>query len=353
MAEHTPPTRTIVIAALAVLVLGGVVAVAAAAPNAQHADPAAQTAAPPGENGTDSELLESEFVVEAPEEGDEYFEAAASDGSWVSYVNPRDEYRDPYLGSGSGKICVTLVNQAGNVVAGESVPDTQVTIPTGETLSWHSEADPIEVQYPLTEHYERPLDADQFGTSPDVAQGDGYLDSHCVEFHGPSENATISYGAARIEGEHADRIDVAGYIQQANMPGWDTDIDPVADAVPYEQVGGWTYRPGASHGQVVVVLQLDPPADDGTGDESDPDDGTDPESGDDGDDGNTTDPNDGQDAQNGTDPDPNGGGNESGEENESADRATGASDDGDSLPGFGVTITLVALSVVALTRARR
>lgn len=208
----------------------------------------------------DPALSEKEFVQPAPERGDPYFEAAASDGSWISYDNPRDEYRTPYLGEGSAKICVALYNENGEPIVGESVPDTTVTIPTGDTISWHSDADPLTVQFPMTDHYDRPLDADQFGTS-DLPQGDGYLDSHCYEFHGLSDDDTITYGEAKIDGEHADRIDVAGYNQQTHA-AWDSNVDPIADAKSYEEAGGgWTFRPDASHGQVIVVLQLDSPED--------------------------------------------------------------------------------------------
>ena len=210
-------------------------------------------------------VSEEAFRQPAPEPGDEYFEAAADDGSWVSYVNPRDEYRDPYLGDGSGKICTVLLNEAGDPIVGESVPNTSVTIPTGETLEWHSSADPMTVEYPLTDNYERPLDADQFGTSDDLAQGDGYMDSHCIEFHGPAIGDEIEYGEATVDGEYADEIELVGYIQKTST--WETDIDPINAATSYEEAGGgWTYREGESHGQVVVVLQLasDDPAENGT-----------------------------------------------------------------------------------------
>src|SRR6056297_3504004 len=112
MPERNFPTRSLAIAALAVLALGAIVAAAAATPIAQLTDdPSAQIADDPRapslaqENATDGEPIEDEFVVEAPEEGDEYFEAVADDRRWISYLNPRDEYRDPYLGEGSGKIC--------------------------------------------------------------------------------------------------------------------------------------------------------------------------------------------------------------------------------------------------------
>ena len=36
------------------------------------------------------------------------------------------------------------------------------------------------------------------------------------------------------------------------------DVDPIEDAQSYDEAGGgWTMYPGVSHGQVVVVLQLD------------------------------------------------------------------------------------------------
>lgn len=218
---------------------------------------AADSVTPITQQMTENESVsEDGYYEEVPERGDPYFEAEASDGSWISYVNPRDGYRSPYLGDGSGKICVALYNQAGEPIVGESVPGTTVTIPTGDSLSWHSAADPMTVQYPLTDEYTRPLDADQFGTTDDLPQGDGYLDSHCIEFHGLPENGTISYGEVEIDGPYTDQIEVVGYIQQAHR-AWDSDVDPIDDAVSYEDAGGgWTYEPDASHGQVVVVLQL-------------------------------------------------------------------------------------------------
>jgi len=210
----------------------------------------------PAVMATGTDTTEEPYLESVPEEDDPGFEAAASDGSWVSYHNTRDEYRMPYLGDGSGKICVTLVNEDGETIAGETVPDTSVTIPTGESLEWHTSADPMVVEFPVTDHYSQPLDADQFGTDPDLPQGDGYLDSHCIELHGLPENATIEYGEAELEGESAADIEVVGYIQQAHE-AWDSDVDPLEDAESYEEAGGgWTYETEASHGQVVVVLQL-------------------------------------------------------------------------------------------------
>ncbi|WIV66306.1 PGF-CTERM sorting domain-containing protein [Natrialbaceae archaeon AArc-T1-2] len=276
------------------------------------------------------EPIEPEYVEPVPEEDDPYYEAAARDGSWVSYVNPRDEYRDPYLGDGSGKLCVTLLNEDGDVIVGESVPNTTVTVPTGDSLAWHTSADPFTVEYPLTDHHVRPLDADQFGTTPDLPQGDGYMDSHCIEWHGLPEDETVSYGEVEIDGEYEEYIDVVGYHQQAH-DSWDSDVDPIEDAVSYEEAGGgWTYRTDGSHGQAVVVLQLDPPTD------ASDDAGTDDDAGDD----DTAD----------------------GEDDERADHdvatGTASTDDtspdagDDEVPGLGVLAALVALAV-ALVCARR
>ncbi len=284
-----------------------------------------------------TEPIEDAYEEPVPEEGDPYFEAAASDGSWISYVNPRDEYRNPYLGDGSGKICVTLLNEDGDPIVGETVPDTSVTIPTSDSIEWHSSADPLTVDFPLTDHYERPLDADQFGTSSELPQGDGYLDSHCIEVHGlPEDGGTVEYGQAQVDGEYADWIDVVGYVQQGPIgDGWDSSVDPIADAESYEEAGGgWTYRPETSHGQVVVVLQLDPPADaypdQDAGNESETDDGNESDEHTDNSSDNTDDDNEGD---------------------ENTDDSSENTDE--ELPGFGVLVAVTALVVAALARTRR
>ncbi|AEH37588.1 hypothetical protein [Halopiger xanaduensis] len=334
-------TRTaLVLAALVVVSSVATVGVAVGATtgaNAVDADSSPQANAALQQN-----VSESEFAVSAPEEGDPYFEAKADDNRWISYINPRDEYRSPYLGNGSGKICVSLFNEAGQVVSGESVPNTTVTVPTGESIDWHSHADPVTVEYPLTEHYDRPLDADQFGTSPDVPQGDGYMDAHCIEIHGlPEDGGEVQYGEAEIAGEHADDIELVGYVQQAHDT-WDTDVDPIEDAESYEEAGGgWTYYPDRSHGQVVVVLQLDGDKDisldESTDDETAATDGDENATNSSGDEGNESE-------------------NESAESTPSDANGTDESDDsgdastGDGLPGFGAVAAVVALSSAMLAR---
>lgn len=269
---------------------------------------------------TEENVSEQPYVEPVPGPDDEYFEAEDPDGNWISYINPRDEYRSPYLGDGSGKICVTLVNENGEFVVGESIPGTTVEVPTGESLEWHSHADPFTVEYPLTENYDRPLDADQFGTNPDIPQGDGYMDSHCMEIHGLPEDGTVEYGQAEIDGEHADDVEVVGYIQQAH-DSWDTDVDPLEDAEPYEDAGGgWTYHPGGSHGQAVVVLQLDDV--DGSGADG------------------TTDGSDVNTSDDSSDTD--------GETNSSSESDDDGETVAESIPGFGVGAAVVALFAAVL-----
>ncbi|WP_436346947.1 PGF-CTERM sorting domain-containing protein [Natronorubrum sp. FCH18a] len=314
-------TRTTVAAGVFALCLVGILGLAVMGGVSADESVAASSATTDPDASTNATVSEEEYVEAAPERGDPYYEA--SNGDWVSYVNPRDEYRSPYLGDGSGQICVTLVNEAGEPIVGETVPNTTVTIDTGEELDWHSQANPVTVQYPLTDHYDRPLDADQFGTTPDLAQGDGYMDTHCIAIHGQPEDSTIEYGEVQIEGEHADKIELVGYIQQAHDT-WDTDVDPIEDAESYEEVGGeWTFKPDGSHGQVVAVLQLD-------SDETGVDDGSSSE--------DETNSSDGTEQSNGAD-------DESSEPEDDADD--------DELPGFGVPAVIIALAIAALVGVRR
>lgn len=304
-------------------------------------------------------------MEEVPKEGDPYFEAVANDGSWISYDNPRDGYRSPYLGEGSAKMCVALYNENGEPIVGESVPNTTVTLPTGEMLDWHSSADPITVKLPMTEHYDRPLDADQFGTS-DLPQGDGYLDSHCYEFHGLPEDATVEYDEVSIEGEHADRIDLVGYIQQEHE-AWDSDIDPIADAESYDEAGGeWTYRSDGSHGQVVVVLQLNSSEDsaadsndDDRNDKDQPDDGSDQDTDEGADDASETadaiDEKTGQieETTDETTKEINEADEDAIESEDNDNRQLSPDQETDEMPGFGIPVALVALLIIALARTSR
>lgn len=296
----------------------------------------------------DSEVSEEEFIQPAPERGDPYFEATAPDGSWISYDNPRDEYRSPYLGEGSAKICIALHNENGEPIVGESIPNTTVTVPTGDSLSWHSSTDPITVQLPLTDHYDHPLDSDQFGTS-DLPQGDGYLDSHCYEFHGLPNDDTITYAEAEIDGEHADEIDVVGYHQQTHA-AWDSDVDPIADAESYEDVGGgWTFQPEASHGQVTVVLQLDTPEDDATSST-----GVDETNHDIEDESGEVNENEGvtQGESIGIEEDHDSDPSDSAAMEHDTDTEPSTNQD-DEMPGFGVIGALVALAIIVLARTQR
>lgn len=308
--------------------------------------------------GNDSSVTEAAADKPVPEPGDVWFEVEDPDGEWISYVNPRDEYRDPYLGGGSGKICVTVLNEENEPILGTTLPETSVSIPTGESLDWHTSADPFEVAFPLDEHYERPLDADQFGSNPDLPQGDGYLDAHCLEWHGLPDDETVTYGEATVEGAYADHVEIVGYIQQDDV-AWDSTVDSIADATSYEEAGGgWTYQFPESHGQVVVVLRLDRPPGDvpGQDDESGGDDHT--ENGDDATSGDsTTADSDGDDTpDDGTDtdatPDDHGSHDDvldDGESDGDLHNQTG-SDRLDAVPGFGPIAALAGVVMLVVSQ---
>lgn len=213
------------------------------------------------EPGDGTGVSEEEYVASTPEPGDYYFEAQG-DG-WISYVNPRDEYNPAYESRseapGSGKVCMALLNENGDPVVGESIPGTQASMDMGG-LSWHSEANPFTVSFPMTTNYERPLDSDQFGTSSSVPQGDGYLDTHCFEFHQVPADHTITYDPVEITGQYADDVEVVGYYDQTGT--WNSNFDPESDVSPYgtgmSSDGTVTMSPGNSHAEVLVVLQLAP-----------------------------------------------------------------------------------------------
>jgi hypothetical protein len=212
------------------------------------------------ENESESQVTEEAYLQEVPEEGDYYYEAGTDD--WVSYVNPRDEYNPEYESRdeapGSGKVCFAVMNEEGDPIVGETLPNTQASMDLGG-IEWHSHANPFTVEFPLTENYERPLDSDQFGTSDNLPQGDGILDTHCLEFHQVEENHTLTYDEVEITGEHAEDLEVVGYYDQLNT--WSTDFDPENDVSPYgtdeSSDGVVSMSPGNTHAEVLAVLQLD------------------------------------------------------------------------------------------------
>lgn len=214
------------------------------------------------ENISDIDISEEPFIQEAPEEGDEYFEAKGEGtNGWISYINPRDEYRGQISTHqpGSGKVCISLLNERKQPVLGKSLENTTVSIEFGQSLDWHNHTNPFEVDFPLNENYERPLDADQFGTSSDVPQGDGYMDSHCIEWHEIPEEDTITYQDPEILGENSTDIEVLGIIEQ-DAQSWNTDLQIPSDLSDYESeevTGELLKHDEHQHGQATIVLTLD------------------------------------------------------------------------------------------------
>lgn len=217
-----------------------------------------------GENGVEP----SEERIKL--DGEEFLEASNED--WVSYKNPRDRFHPDYheVGEsvpdevmnkerpGSGKFCMSLLNEANQPVMGETLNNVTAEMHI-EGLEWHSLANPFRVNYPLNENYDRrPLDGDQFGSSDNLSQGDGYLDSHCIEFHLEKEDLSLNYSQIDVYGQDSEGVEVVGY--RENIGVWDSTIDPVEDVYEYNASelsdGKVSMDEENTHFQVVGVLRL-------------------------------------------------------------------------------------------------
>jgi len=120
------------------------------------------------DSDTELNVSEDAYVEAAPGPNDEYYTKPATVTG--SVTSTRATSIGSHISERGPQRCVTLLNEAGDPIVGETVPNTTVTLPTSESTSWHSHADPMTVTYPLTDNYERPLDADQFGTTDDLPQ---------------------------------------------------------------------------------------------------------------------------------------------------------------------------------------
>ena len=195
----------------------------------------------------------------------DYLEEETED--WISYYNPRDQFHPEYKNNttesvpdevfesrpGSGKFCVSLLNERKEPISGKTIPNTTIKANL-DGLNWHKYANPFEVRMPLHKNYDVPLDADQFGTNETLPQGDGILDSHCIEWHLESSNFNLSYDKFDVITDNPERIKFVGYHQKLDT--WDSNVDPIEDAQPYEEVGELTFEENKTHGQVVGVFQL-------------------------------------------------------------------------------------------------
>lgn len=216
-------------------------------------------------NGSESHVSEPAAEIS----GEEILQEKTDE--WVSYTNHRDhfhpEYHEPgetvpdeimyHERPGSGKFCMTLLNENNEPIVGNSLTNVTAVMDI-EGLEWHELANPFEVKYPLRNHYDIPLDGDQFGTSDDLPQGNGILDSHCIEFHLEEANFEADYEPVEIRGNDSDRLEVVGYKEQIGP--WDTDLDPVDGTYSYGESnysnGNIAMNPNNSHFQVVTVLRL-------------------------------------------------------------------------------------------------
>lgn len=194
-----------------------------------------------GENTTE---VEERHVTPAPE-------PSATGEDWISYPNPRDHYKhdEDIHREGSIKVCKILLNQNGEPITGTSIPETTFSIDTNITY---------EDARPVTFTTELDQVADMMGTSPDLIEGDGYLDAECAEFHDLRLNQTYTYGQEEITGPHADRVRTVGYEEY-----WERGQEqPYTEANDYgqnnESDGKIHLTPGDDnrHAEIIVINQI-------------------------------------------------------------------------------------------------
>lgn len=152
------------------------------------------------DDGDGTEVTEERHVTPAPEP--EYVA-----DTWISYPNPRDHVLDYSTINDYGdiQICKVLLNQAGEVITGETVPDTTFSVDTDivEGVPQYTDSDPVTFTTPL-DHYN-----DLVGSSPDYVEGDGMLDAECAEYHNVPFG-TYHYDMEEITGANADQVEFVG-----------------------------------------------------------------------------------------------------------------------------------------------
>lgn len=199
-----------------------------------------------GENSTEENTtdIEERTVTPAPE-------PSAQGEDWISYPNPRDHYKHDQgiHREGSIKVCKILLNQNGEPITGTSIPDTTFTIDTNIT---YDDARPVTFTTELDQV------ADMMGTSPDLVEGDGYLDAECAEFHDLRLNQTYSYSPENISGQYSDRVETVGYEEY-----WERGQEqPYTEANSYgennQSDGKIRLTPGDDnrHAELIVINQI-------------------------------------------------------------------------------------------------
>lgn len=207
-----------------------------------------------------------ESFIKHYNDSEDILEAKTED--WVSFHNPRDAYyyNESEMSDltteeidkkypGSAKICIALMNERKDPILGETLPNTTIKFPF-DGLEWH-ESTPWEVELPLS-NYERPLDSDQLGTTKELPQGDGYLDSHCIEAHYLNPEFNLNYNELEIEGEHSEDLDVLGY--REHLDSWRTDLNIKKDFQKFGESnisdGQIKMEKNKTHLQVMAIAQL-------------------------------------------------------------------------------------------------
>lgn len=224
-------------------------------------------------NSSESNVTEYKYESKAVH----YFEEVSED--WISYNNPRDQNHPDYVldggeytvaernskihewkreRPGSGKVCISVMNENNEPISGATLNETSIKFRGLENLSWHDEV-PFKVELPMHRNYEQPLDGDQFGITPLLPQGDGYLDSHCIEFHFVESDFSINHEGVQIDGAQSEDLEVVGYREK--LGSWDSDINLSQDFYDLGKnenaSGEVSMNKDQSHFQIVAALRLD------------------------------------------------------------------------------------------------
>jgi hypothetical protein len=129
---------------------------------------------------------------------------------WISYPNSRDVMPDPSTAQDqpSALVCTILLNQDNEPITGHTVPDTRFAMEFDGIR--YPEAHPATFTTPLTQNH------DLIGTSPELPEGDGWLDSECFEFAN-LEPGQFTYSQPSVTGTGSDQVEFVGVTEH-----WDT-----------------------------------------------------------------------------------------------------------------------------------
>lgn len=172
---------------------------------------------------------------------------------WISYPNPRDVMPDPYTAQDepSIKVCTVLLNQDNEVITGETVDNAEVSMDIGGVP--YGEAHPATFDLPLTQY------SDMIGANENMPEGDGWLDSECMEFANLAPGS-FTYSEPAITGSDSQDIEFVGVTEYWNQQNVGEPFDKNVDAYGATDLSDGEFSLGPSHDrrhiELVYVFRL-------------------------------------------------------------------------------------------------